>query len=166
MQEQHAKTAPFLRSEHKPSCRGQVGHRVIGKLGDDGRERAAFQRLFHCPQCFDRARNLQDENAARRQAESVETGTVSMTGLRAGEILLDPQHRAAGPRAKRDRKTESGAERKWPRWRHFMQCAARETSAQRPVNGGNAKRHPCAGLQTRSPPFDIGHAAAQTRQGG
>ena len=81
--------AMVLRGEREAARRGQV--RRFAQFGDDGRERAAFQRLFHREQRIDRARDARDQQPLGREAELVEAGAVKRAGFEAAEIGRDPE---------------------------------------------------------------------------
>ena len=104
--QQQPEAAALARREREPPRRGEI--RRIAELRHHGRERAAFERLFHREQRIDRARHARDQQPLGRKPELVEAGAVERAGFEVAEIGRDPERLFSRLlRARREREREA-----------------------------------------------------------
>jgi hypothetical protein len=142
MAHEQAEACAFARGKRKPARRRQVGHRTIGgEFGNDAGQRAAAQRLLHCPERIERARHTQNEESGMRHPEQVEAGTIGSASLSHCEIGGNPERLTgylaaphAGPYGKGNRKAAGDRQMDRGCGSEFMQRAEGKSAAERRVD--------------------------------
>ena len=140
---------PTLRMEHEAGdaaglrrqlqAAGGGGVEAV-EFAQHGRQRPAAQPLLQCPQTIGRTRGRDDEEPGR-----IETAGGQARGIEI-ELRLAPEHRAGGGEAAEQDSTEAEGSAGARRPCHFVQAAERQATAERRIEGRQAKgeRQPCS----------------------
>src|ERR1043165_6013580 len=72
--QEEAECAALTRRQREPPRRREVD--LAADFGDDGRQRAAFERLLHGEQRIDGPRDAHDEELRTREPDEVEAGAI------------------------------------------------------------------------------------------